>query len=78
MGEHEQEKHNNSCASKSGVVGDACMGNEGNTNPYCTASTGEPCAKWVEMQQQLNSLKAAVKGAQKALQKPPDRDLTRD
>ena len=30
------------------------------------------------MQQQFDSLMAAVKGAQKEQEKPPDRDLTRD
>ena len=44
---------------------------KGNTNPDSEASAQEPKAKWVEMQQQFDSLMAAVKGAQKALQKPP-------
>ena len=52
-GEHEQEKHNYSCASKSGVVSDVLMGHEGNTNPDPKAPTQEPRAKWVEVQQQL-------------------------
>ena len=77
-GEHKQEKHNNSCASKSGVVTDAPMGNEENTNPDSEATAQEPWAKWIEMQQQFDSSMAAVKGAQKALQKPPNRDPTRD
>ena len=59
-GEHEQKKHNNSCASKLGVVSDVPMGHEGNTNPDLKVPTWEPRAKWVEMQQQLM---AAVKGA---------------
>ena len=48
-GKHEQEKHNNSCASKSGVVSDVPLSQEGDTNPYPEAPTQEPWAKWVEM-----------------------------
>ena len=39
--EHEQEKYNNSCASKSGVVSDVLMGHEGNTNPDPKTPTWE-------------------------------------
>ena len=65
-GEHEQEKHNNSCVSKSGVVSDVSSGHEGNPNPDSEDPTWEPWAKWVEVQQQLM---AAVKGTQNALKK---------
>ena len=44
-GEHKQEKHNNSCASKFGVGSDVLMGNEGNTNPDPKAPTQEPWEK---------------------------------
>ena len=48
---HEQEKHNNSCASKSGVVSDVPLGNEGNTNPDSWGFLlWEPWEKWVVMQ----------------------------
>ena len=76
-GEHKQERHNNSCASKSSLFSHGPADNEGNTNPDSGAPTQEPWVKWVELQQQFNSLMAAVTGVQKALQKPPDRDPTR-
>ena len=41
-GKHEQGKHNNSCASKSGVVSDDPTGNEGSANPDSKTSTQEP------------------------------------
>ena len=62
--------YNNPCASKSGVVNNVLLGNEGNTNPDPEAPSWEPWAKWVEMQQ-FESLIAGVKRIQKALQKPP-------
>ena len=37
-GKHKQEKHNNSCASTSGVVSDVLTGHEGNTNPELQGS----------------------------------------
>ena len=54
-GEHEQEKNNNSCASKSGIVYDVSSCNEENTNPDPETPTWEPWAKWFEMQQQFDS-----------------------
>ena len=60
-GEHKQEKCNNFCASKSGVVSDVPSGHEDETNPDLEAPTQEPWAKWVEIQQQLM---ATVKGTQ--------------
>ena len=63
-GKQEEEKHNNSCSFKSGVVSDVPLGNEGNTNPDPEAPTWESWVKWVEMQQQLM---VAVKGTQNAL-----------
>ena len=68
---HEQEKHNNSYACKPGIDSDGPISNEGNTNHDSKASTWEPWEKWVEMQQQFDSLLAAIKGAQKAPQKHP-------
>ena len=65
--EHKQEKHNNSCAYKSGAVSDVPLGHERNTNPDPVAPTWEPWAKWVEMQQQSM---VAVKGAQNAPKNP--------
>ena len=65
-GKHKQERHNNSCVSKSGVVGDVPLGHEGNTTPDPEAPTWVPWAKLVEMQQQFM---AAVKGAQNAPKK---------
>ena len=44
-GEHKQEKHNNSCGSKSGVLSDVLMGHEGNTNPDSRAPTWKPWTK---------------------------------
>ena len=76
-GENEQKIHNNSCTSKAGMVSDVPMGNEGNTDPDPEPSPQEPWVKWVEMQQQFNSLMVAVKGAQNAPQKPHNRDLIR-
>ena len=46
-GEHEQEKHNNSCASKSGVVSDVLTGHDGNTNPDPKASPQSPEQSWL-------------------------------
>ena len=60
-GEHEQEKHHTSYASKSGIVSDASYNQAGNDNPDPKAPTQEPWSKWVELQQQLM---AAVKGTQ--------------
>ena len=60
-GKHEQEKHSNSCASKSSVVSNVLVDHEGNVNPDPEATTQEPWAKWLEMQQQLI---AAVKGTE--------------
>ena len=45
--EHEQEKHSNSYTSKSCVVSDVPLGNEGNTNPESKASTQEPWQSWL-------------------------------
>ena len=70
-GECEQEKHINSCASKSGIVNDVPSDYEGNTNPDPRNPPWEPCAKWAEMQQQFFSLMATVKGAQNAAQRHP-------
>ena len=70
-GEHKQEKHNYSCASKSGMVNDVLLGNEGNTKPDPEDPSRETCTKWVEVQQQFDSSMEAVKVAQNALQKPP-------
>ena len=67
-GEHKQEKHDNSCASKSGIVSEVPSIQEGNTNPDSKAPTHEPRSKWVEMQQQLM---VAVKEAQSAPKKTP-------
>ena len=69
-GEHEQEKHNNSCGSEVSVVSDVPSCNEGNTEPEPKAPSQEPWAKLIEMQQQFYYLMAAVKGAQNAPQKP--------
>ena len=44
-GEHIQEKHNHSCASKPGIVNEVPLGNEGNTNPDPKAPSWEPWAK---------------------------------
>ena len=65
-GKHEQEKHNSSSASKSGVVSNVLLGHEGNTSPDPEAPTQDPWAKWVEIQQQLMT---AVKGTQNAPKK---------
>ena len=64
--EHEQEKHNTSCASKLGVVSKGPSNQEGITNPDSEAPTKQPWSKWVEMHKQLM---AAIKGAQNALMK---------
>ena len=56
---------------KSSIVNDASLGNEGNTHPDPKDPTWEPWVKWVEIQQQFDSLMTAVKGAQNTLQKPP-------
>ena len=65
-GEHEQEKHNTSCAS--GIVSEVPSNQEGNENPDFKAPTHEPWSKWVEIQHQLMT---AVKRAQSALKKTP-------
>ena len=62
-GKHEQEKHINSCTSKSGEVSDAPAGHERNSNPDPKAPSQECWAKWVEVLQQLI---ATVKGTQNA------------
>ena len=62
-GEHEQEKHNSSCASKLGVVSHVPSGHERDINPASEASTQEPWAKWVEVQEQLMT---TIKGTQNA------------
>ena len=69
-GKHEQEKHNSSFHqynSKSGVGNDVPMGNDGNANSSPEAPQ-EPCGKWMEMQQQFDSLMTTAKGAQNSLQ----------
>ena len=73
-GEHEQEKHSNfycQYASKSDIISDVPLGNEGNTNPNPEVPPQEPWAKWIEMQQQFDSLMATAKGAQNTPQNPP-------
>ena len=41
-GTHKQKKHNNSCASKFGVISDVPVGHDGNANPDPKAPTVEP------------------------------------
>ena len=61
-GEHEQEKHNTSYASKSGVVSHVSSDQARKDNPDTKVPMQEPWSRWVEMQQQLM---AAVKVCQK-------------
>ena len=76
-GKHKQEKHNNSCcqyASKSGIVNDVLLGNDGNTNPDPEVPPlQEPWAKWIEVQQQFDSLIATAKGLKIPHMSPHDR-----
>ena len=60
-GEHEQEKHNTSYASKLGIVSNASSDQARNENPHTKAPIQKPWLKWVDMQQQLIT---AVKGAE--------------
>ena len=48
-GEHEQEKHNTSYASKLGVVCEALSDQTRNDNQDTKAPMQEPWSKWVEM-----------------------------
>ena len=66
-GKHEQEKHNTSYASKSGIVSEVASDQAGNDNQDTKASMQKPWPNWVKMQQQLM---AAVTGAQSALKNP--------
>ena len=66
-GEHKQEKHNTSYASKSGVVSDVSPKQAGDDYPDTNPPMQEPWSKWVKMQQQLM---AAVKGAQHVQKNP--------
>ena len=67
-GEHEQEKHSTSCASKPGIVIEVLSNQDRNTNPDSRAPSHESWSKWVEMQQQLI---AAVNRAQSTQKKTP-------
>ena len=70
-GEHKQEKHNTSCASKPGMTGDVLIDHQRNTNLDPEAPTQEPRAKWVEMQQQLM---ATVEGTQSVPKKTQQKE----
>ena len=73
-GEHEQEKHNTSYASKAGMVSEASTDQARPDDQDIKAPMQEPWSKWVEMQQQLM---AAVKGALSTLKKTQWQSSTR-
>ena len=52
-GEHEQEKHNTSYASKFGIVNDVSSDQAGNDNSDAKSPIMDPWSKWVKMQQHL-------------------------
>ena len=69
-GEHGQEMHNTSYASKVGMISEASSNQARNDDQDTKAPMQEVWSKWVEMQQQLM---AAVKGAQSVPKKSSNR-----